>query len=81
MAFLMFKRSCRLLHSKPLFDKILIANRGEIANRIIKTCNKIGIKSVAVYSDADAKASFVQNVSYLTCSTAIIHVCTQLIKG
>ena len=49
--------------AKPLFDKILIANRGEIANRILKTCNKIGIKSVAVFSDADAKASFVQNVS------------------
>jgi acetyl/propionyl-CoA carboxylase alpha subunit len=51
------------LLAKPLFDKILIANRGEIANRILKTCNKIGIKSVAVFSDADAKASFVQNVS------------------
>ncbi len=37
-----------------MFTKILIANRGEIAVRIIKTCRKMGIKTVVVYSDADA---------------------------
>ena len=37
-----------------MFSKILIANRGEIAVRIIKTCRKMGIKTVLVYSDADA---------------------------
>ncbi|RPI36755.1 MAG: acetyl/propionyl-CoA carboxylase subunit alpha, partial [Hyphomicrobiaceae bacterium] len=36
-----------------MFKKILIANRGEIACRIIKTAAKLGIKTVAVYSDAD----------------------------
>lgn len=40
-------------------DKILIANRGEIALRVITTCKKMNIKTVAVYSEADANAPFV----------------------
>jgi len=43
-----------------LFEKILIANRGEIAVRIIKACQEMGIKTVAVYSDVDKKALHVQ---------------------
>ncbi|AKM10406.1 acetyl-CoA carboxylase biotin carboxylase subunit [Croceicoccus naphthovorans] len=43
-----------------MFKKILIANRGEIACRVIKTAHRMGIKTVAVYSDADAAAPFVQ---------------------
>jgi propionyl-CoA carboxylase alpha chain len=43
-----------------MFKKILIANRGEIACRIIKTARKMGIKTVAVYSDADARALHVE---------------------
>ncbi|TAM40440.1 MAG: acetyl-CoA carboxylase biotin carboxylase subunit, partial [Burkholderiaceae bacterium] len=42
-----------------MFTKILIANRGEIACRVIKTARKMGIKTVAVYSDADAGARHV----------------------
>ncbi len=42
-----------------MFDKILIANRGEIACRVIKTARKMGIKTVAVYSDADRGARHV----------------------
>jgi 3-methylcrotonyl-CoA carboxylase alpha subunit len=38
---------------KPLFEKILIANRGEIACRVMTTAKRLGIKTVAVYSDAD----------------------------
>ena len=40
--------------------KILIANRGEIANRIIKSCKVLGYKSVAIYSDADKNAKHVR---------------------
>src|SRR3954464_9862428 len=43
-----------------MFDKILIANRGEIACRVIKTAKKMGILTVAVYSDADREARHVQ---------------------
>ena len=43
-----------------MFDKILIANRGEIACRVIKTAKAMGIKTVAIYSDADAQALHVK---------------------
>ncbi|WP_199101327.1 acetyl/propionyl/methylcrotonyl-CoA carboxylase subunit alpha [Aquitalea sp. ASV11] len=43
-----------------MFKKILIANRGEIACRVIKTARQLGIATVAVYSDADADARFVR---------------------
>ena len=44
----------------PLVGKILIANRGEIACRIIRTARKMGIKTVAVHSVADANSLFVK---------------------
>src|SRR5215469_12586826 len=43
-----------------MFKRILIANRGEIACRIIKTARRMGLETVAVYSDADAKALHVE---------------------
>src|SRR3974390_2181119 len=45
-----------------MFQKILIANRGEIACRVIKTARKMGIATVAVYSEADRDALHVEMV-------------------
>ena len=70
-------------------QKLLIANRGEIAVRIIKTCKKLGIMTVAIFSEADKGALFVKladesyflgesepQKSYLNISK-IIEICKQ----
>ncbi len=43
-----------------MLESLLIANRGEIARRIIRTARRLGVRTVAVYSDADAHALFVR---------------------
>ena len=53
---------CYLLGTKSI-TKVLIANRGEIACRVMQTAKKMGVRTVAVYSDADEKAMHVDMVS------------------
>ena len=50
-----------------MFEKVLVANRGEIAARIIRTCQRMGIATVAVYSEADAGAVHTQMADQSVC--------------
>ena len=50
-----------------MFSKILIANRGEIALRIIRACHELGVQAVAVYSQADKDAPYLQLADEAIC--------------
>jgi acetyl-CoA carboxylase biotin carboxylase subunit len=68
----LLKRGIMRVASKPeptptMFEKILIANRGEIALRIQRACREMGIKTVAVHSEADADAKYVRLADESVC--------------
>src|SRR5688572_28077292 len=50
-----------------MFRRVLIANRGEIAQRVIRACRELGIETVAVYSTADADASYLRQADETIC--------------
>ena len=48
-----------------MFSKVLVANRGEIAIRVMRACRELGIATAAVYSDADRNAIFVEAMEHM----------------
>ena len=54
-----------------MFKKILIANRGEIALRVLRACRELGIKTVAIHSDVDENAMHVRMADESMCWTSL----------
>jgi acetyl-CoA/propionyl-CoA/long-chain acyl-CoA carboxylase, biotin carboxylase, biotin carboxyl carrier protein len=70
-----------LTRRQRMFTKVLIANRGEIAVRVIRTCRELGVSSVALYSDVDARARHAQFADEAVHLPGVAPVDTYLNRG
>ena len=61
-----------------MFSKILVANRGEVAVRIIRACKEMGIHTVAVYSEADKEALHTDLADESYCIKEYLYICCLL---